>query len=145
MRELLEYMQFKVELNSKDNSVNLTMNGQNSQKNMEVTPDSSENQADAKAIEIIDKIGNLGYVETVRRILKYLIKELNQNKLKQIQKNKNLKVLETLPILESSSNAIVYALDEIGVSVELDNHLLWNSPIIKKNDRHEKVLTFSRW
>jgi hypothetical protein len=139
MRELLEYMQFKVELNSKDNSVNLTMNGQNSQKNMEVTPDSSENQADAKAIEIIDKIGNLGYVETVRRILKYLIKELNQNKLKQIQKNKNLKVLETLPILESSSNAIVYALDEIGVSVELDNHLLWNSPIIKKNDRHEKV------
>lgn len=63
MRELLEYMQFKVELNSKDSSVNLTMNGNNNPKNIEVTPDISKNQADKKAIEIIQKTGNWGYIE----------------------------------------------------------------------------------
>lgn len=62
MNELLEYMNFKVEWNSKDSSVNLTMNGQNNSKNIEVTPDISKNQADAKAIEIIQKTGNSGYI-----------------------------------------------------------------------------------
>ncbi|MBW6410660.1 hypothetical protein [Clostridium weizhouense] len=64
MSELLEYMNFKVEWNSKDNFVNLTMNGQNYPKNIEVTSDISKNQADAEAIEIIQKTGNWGYIET---------------------------------------------------------------------------------
>jgi|GEM_PF-2470841 len=63
MSELLEYMQFKVEWNSKDNSVNLTMNGQDSNKNTEVTSDSSDNEIDAKAIDIIQKTGNWKYIE----------------------------------------------------------------------------------
>ncbi|MGH4121902.1 MAG: DUF4352 domain-containing protein [Clostridium sp.] len=63
MSELLEYMQFKVECNSKDNSVNLTMNGDNSNKNMEVTPDISKNQADTKAIAVMQKTGNWRYIQ----------------------------------------------------------------------------------
>ncbi|SFD24786.1 hypothetical protein [Clostridium uliginosum] len=63
MSELLEYMHFKVEWNSDDSSVYLTMNGQNNQKNMEVTPDISKNQADTEAIEIIQKTGNWSYIE----------------------------------------------------------------------------------
>ncbi|WP_027626343.1 hypothetical protein [Clostridium lundense] len=63
MSELLEYMQFKVELNSKDSSVYLTMNGQNSLKNVDVKPDFSKNEIDSKAIEIIQKTGNWGYIE----------------------------------------------------------------------------------
>lgn len=64
MNEMLEYMQFKVQWNKKDSSVNLTMNGQNNKKSVEITPDSSNNQADAKAIEIIQKTGNWRYIET---------------------------------------------------------------------------------
>ncbi|WP_010291785.1 hypothetical protein [Clostridium senegalense] len=64
MSEFLEYMNFKVEQNSKDSSVNLTMNGENSPKDMEVASDISKNEADAKAIEIIQKTGNWGYIET---------------------------------------------------------------------------------
>lgn len=63
MSEFLEYMNFKVERNNKDSSVNLTMNGQNNFENTEVSPDISTNEADAKAIEIIQKTGNLGYVD----------------------------------------------------------------------------------
>jgi len=63
MSELLEYMQFKVEWNRKDNTVNLTMNGQKSNKNIDVTPDSSDNQVDKKAIDIIQKTGNWKYIE----------------------------------------------------------------------------------
>ncbi len=63
MSEFLEYMNFKVERNSKDSSVNLTMNDQNNPENMEVSSDISTNEADAKAIEIIQKTGNLGYVD----------------------------------------------------------------------------------
>lgn len=58
MSELLEYMQFKVEWNNKDSSVNLTMNGNNSNKNMEVTPDISKNQADTKASDYIQESKN---------------------------------------------------------------------------------------
>lgn len=79
--ELLEYMNFKVECNSKDNSVYLTMNGQNNlkststanetnaetkeriQKGMEITVDSSNNATDAEAIETIKKTGNWSYIE----------------------------------------------------------------------------------
>lgn len=64
MSEFLEYMNFKVEQNSKDSSVNLTMNGENSPKDIEVASDISKNEADAKAIEIIQKTGNWGYIET---------------------------------------------------------------------------------
>lgn len=63
MNELLEYMHFKVEWNSKDSSVNLTMGGQNSNKSIEITSDSSDNQVDVKAIEIIQKTGNWKYIE----------------------------------------------------------------------------------
>jgi hypothetical protein len=63
MSELLEYMQFKVEWNSKDSSVNLTMNGQDSNKNTEVTSYSSDNEIDTKAIEVIQKTGNWKYIE----------------------------------------------------------------------------------
>ncbi|WP_252217148.1 hypothetical protein [Clostridium sp. VAP41] len=56
-------MNFKVERNSKDSSVNLTMSGQNNSENTEVSPDISTNEADAKAIEIIQKTGNLVYVD----------------------------------------------------------------------------------
>lgn len=52
-------------------------------------------------------------------------------------------MLEILPILESSSNTVVYALDETGVSVELDNHLslspIVQPSILEKNARHEGV------
>lgn len=52
-------------------------------------------------------------------------------------------MLEILPILESSSNNIVYALDETGISVESDNLLSWSPvgypPILEKNARHEGV------
>lgn len=63
MDELLEYMHFKVEWNSKDNSVYLTMNDQNNQETTDVKPDISKSQADTKAIEIMQKTGNWGYIE----------------------------------------------------------------------------------
>lgn len=53
------------------------------------------------------------------------------------------KMLNLLPILESSSDTIVYALDETGISVESDNHSSWSlvghPPILEKNARHEGV------
>lgn len=63
MSELLEYMQFKVEWNRNDNAVNLTMNGQSSNKIIDITPDSSNSQVDKKAIDIIQKTGNWKYIE----------------------------------------------------------------------------------
>ncbi|AOT71870.1 stalk domain-containing protein [Geosporobacter ferrireducens] len=63
MRELLEYMQFKVEWNSEDGSVNLTMNGGNNYKTIEVPSDISKNEADTKALDIMQKTGNWGYIE----------------------------------------------------------------------------------
>lgn len=89
MDELLEYMHFKVEWNSKNNAVYLTMNGQNNQENtgvipnisenktntesietieriqkgMEITADASNNEIDAEAIEIMKKTGNWSYIE----------------------------------------------------------------------------------
>lgn len=63
MDELLEYMHFKVEWNSKDNAVYLTMNGQNNQENLEGTADIPQNEADSKAIEIMQNTGNWGYIE----------------------------------------------------------------------------------
>lgn len=62
MDELLEYMHFKVEWNSKDNSVYLTM-GQNNQENKEIAPDISANEADEEAIETMQKTGNWKYIE----------------------------------------------------------------------------------
>ena len=47
---------------------------------------------------------------------------------------------ELLSSLESSSDTIIYALDEIGVSIESDNHLCWSlvgkPPILEKNGSH---------
>lgn len=63
MDELLEYMHFKVDWNSKDNAVYLTMNGQNDQESAKIVPDDSNNDIDAKAIEIINKTGNWSYIE----------------------------------------------------------------------------------
>lgn len=52
-------------------------------------------------------------------------------------------MLNLIPILESSSDTIVYALDETGVSVESDNHSSWSPvghpPVLEKNARHEGV------
>lgn len=56
MDELLEYMHFKVEWNSKDNAVYLTMNGQNNQENTEVTPNISENETNTEAMETTKRI-----------------------------------------------------------------------------------------
>lgn len=62
MDELLEYMHFQVEWNSQDNAVYLTM-GQDNQKNKEDMSDISANEADAEAIEIMQKTGNWSYIE----------------------------------------------------------------------------------
>jgi hypothetical protein len=63
MDEILEYMHFKVEWNTKDNAVNLIMNGQNKQENIDIKPNSSDNENDKEAIEIMQKTGNWGYIE----------------------------------------------------------------------------------
>lgn len=50
-------------------------------------------------------------------------------------------MLSLLPILESSSNIVTYALDETGVSIESDNHTSWSvighPPILEKNCMHK--------
>jgi transposase len=50
---------------------------------------------------------------------------------------------ELLSSLESSSDTIVYALDETGVSIESDNHLSWSlvgkPPILEKNGSHDRL------
>ena len=59
--------------------------------------------------------------------------------------NKKLlkKMPELLDTLESSSDVVVYALDETGISIESDNHSSWspvgNPPILEKNASHEGV------
>jgi hypothetical protein len=74
MREILEYMQFNVNWNNEDNSVNLTMNGYNgydyhnnstspapiAQNENDTIP---QNNVDAKALEIIQNTGNWRYIE----------------------------------------------------------------------------------
>ncbi|KZL89974.1 transposase [Clostridium magnum] len=53
------------------------------------------------------------------------------------------KTLETLDTLESSSEVVVYALDETKVCVESDNRLFWspvgNPPVLEKNASHDGV------
>lgn len=61
--ELLEYMQFKVEWNKKENAVNLTMKNQNINKSSENLTNMNMNEVDNKAIDIMQKTGNWGYVE----------------------------------------------------------------------------------
>lgn len=66
MRELLEYMQFNVQWNSHDGSVNLTMNNNNNHinpNNTEIPLDSSVDNIDKKALDIIQKTGNWEYIE----------------------------------------------------------------------------------
>jgi len=66
MRELLEYMEFNVQWNSHDGSVNLTMNNNNSHNNSNNTKNSLDfniSSADKKALDIIQKTGNWGYIE----------------------------------------------------------------------------------
>lgn len=51
--------------------------------------------------------------------------------------------METLDILESSSSAVVYSLDETGICVESDNHSSWSPvgapPILEKNGSHKGI------
>ncbi|WP_432405534.1 hypothetical protein [Wukongibacter sp. M2B1] len=66
MRELLEYMQFNVEWNSEDSSVNLTMNGYtgyDNHNNTAIPSTITKNEADIKALDIIQKTGNWQYIE----------------------------------------------------------------------------------
>jgi hypothetical protein len=63
MDELLEYMHFKVEWNTKDNAVYFIMNGQKNQENTEIKPNNSDNETDKEAIEVMQKTGNWGYIE----------------------------------------------------------------------------------
>lgn len=59
--------------------------------------------------------------------------------------NKSLlkKISEVLDTLESSPDAVVYALDETGICVESDNHASWSPvgapPILEKNASHEGI------
>lgn len=86
--------------------------------------------------------------ETIRRILiknriSYKRAQPKSTKADIEKQNEFKKMLNLLPILESSSDTIVYALDEIGISVELDNYSSWSPvghhPIIEKNARHEGI------
>lgn len=51
--------------------------------------------------------------------------------------------METLDSLESSSDTVVYALDETGVCVESDNRSSWSPvgapPVLEKNGSHEGI------
>ncbi len=51
--------------------------------------------------------------------------------------------METLNTLESSSDSVVYALDETSVCVESDNHSSWSPvgvpPILEKNGSHDGI------
>lgn len=53
------------------------------------------------------------------------------------------KISETLDTLESSSDVVVYALDETSVSVESNNRSLWSMvghpPILEKNGSHKGI------
>lgn len=53
------------------------------------------------------------------------------------------KISETLDTLESSSNVVVYALDETSVNVESNNRSLWSKvgepPILEKNGLHKGI------
>ncbi len=76
MRELLEYMNFNVEWNSNDGSVNLTMKGNNADSENndyyngtynggydKPTSSISQKEADTRAIDIINRTGNWSYIE----------------------------------------------------------------------------------
>ncbi|WP_129595774.1 hypothetical protein [Anaerophilus nitritogenes] len=66
MKELLEYMQFNVEWNREDSSINLTMNTCNDYDNHNNTTIPStipQNEADIQALDIIQKTGNWPYIE----------------------------------------------------------------------------------
>lgn len=76
MRELLEYMNFNVEWNSHDSSVNLTMKGDNGYSGNndyyngtysggydKPTSSISQDEADTRAIDIINRTGNWSYIE----------------------------------------------------------------------------------
>jgi len=66
MREILEYMQFEVNWDSKTNSVNLSMHDysdQSSRNDILKQSDISTDEADSKAADIMQKTGNWGYIE----------------------------------------------------------------------------------
>lgn len=90
MTELLEYMHFKVEWNSKNHAVYLTMKGQENPKNINVTSDISKNKADAQAIEIIQKTGNWSYIE---KYLPYMSPD-GINKVVDIYNSKHINISE---------------------------------------------------
>lgn len=62
MQELLEYMNFQVEWNTRDNRVNLTMNGYGGQKTEEPAG-LPQNETDQTALDIMQRTGNWGYIE----------------------------------------------------------------------------------
>lgn len=62
MQEILEYMNFQVEWNARDNRVNLTMNGYGGQKTEEPAG-LPQNETDQTALDIMQRTGNWGYIE----------------------------------------------------------------------------------
>lgn len=62
MQEILEYMNFQVEWNARDNRVNLTMNGYGGQKTEE-SAGLPQNETDQTALDIMQRTGNWGYIE----------------------------------------------------------------------------------
>lgn len=79
------------------------------------------------------------------KLIIFHIKELKQCQPKLIKRNKSplKKTLEVLDILESSSDTVVYALDETGIRVESDNRSSWSPvgapPVLEKNASHEGI------
>lgn len=62
MQELLEYMNFQVEWNARDNRVDLKMNGYSGQKT-EDPAGLPQNETDRTALDIMQRTGNWGYIE----------------------------------------------------------------------------------
>lgn len=62
MQEMLEYMNFQVEWNARDNRVDLTMNGYGGQKT-EDPAGLPQNETDRTALDIMQRTGNWGYIE----------------------------------------------------------------------------------
>ena len=64
--ELMEYMQFKIDWNNEKNTVNLTMNANSENyqhpSNSSTLPGTSD--VDATALDIMQRTGNWGYIET---------------------------------------------------------------------------------
>lgn len=63
VKDILEYMNFKVNISDKDGSVNLTMNGFHADGINTIKSGFKSGTIDSKAIDIIQKTGNWKYIE----------------------------------------------------------------------------------